>query len=331
MILDLDRFLARERPLWDELESLLTRLEQTGARLSIEEVRRLHYLYERAAAALGQVSTFAAEPQVRGYLEALVARAYGEIHESRVRSRRRRPFHWLLVTFPETFRRHLPEFWTTVAITVAGVIFGTLALLFDPDSRRVTMAFGHDQITPTERVRREEAPRDKAADGGHTSFSAQLMTHNTKVSIFTLGMGMTWGIGTVIALFYNGVILGAIATDYIRDGQGTFLAAWLLPHGSVEIPAILVAGQAGLILAGTLIGRGSSRPLRARLRAIGPDLATLIGGVAVLLVWAGIIEAFLSQHHEPVIPYAAKIAFGCVELILLCAWLGRSRPQKPPP
>lgn len=43
----------------------------------------------------------------------------------------------------------------------------------------------------------------------------------------------------------------------------------------------------------------------------------LIGGVAVMLVWAGIIEAFFSQVHEPVMPYAAKIAFGAAELLLL--------------
>ena len=39
----------------------------------------------------------------------------------------------------------------------------------------------------------------------------------------------------------------------------------------------------------------------------------MIFGVGLLLVWAGFVEAFLSQYHEPVIPYMAKIAFGLVE------------------
>ena len=43
-----------------------------------------------------------------------------------------------------------------------------------------------------------------------------------------------------------------------------------------------------------------------------------------MLLWAGIVEAFLSQYHEPVIPYAAKIAFGCVELVLLVLYLTRA-------
>ncbi len=55
---------------------------------------------------------------------------------------------------------------------------------------------------------------------------------------------------------------------------------------------------------------------------------TLIFGVAILLVWAGFIEAFLSQYHEPVIPYSVKIAFGCVELALLVFFLGWSGRKK---
>ena len=150
------------------------------------------------------------------------------------------------------------------------------------------------------------------------------MTHNIRVSLLTLGMGMTAGAGTVLLLFYNGVILGAVAVDYMIAGQTKFLLGWLLPHGVIEIPAILIAGQAGLVLAKALIGWGERSTMPARLRAIGPDLVTLIGGVAVMLVWAGFIEAFLSQYHQPVIPYSAKIAFGTVELVLLVLFLAKA-------
>jgi uncharacterized membrane protein SpoIIM required for sporulation len=193
------------------------------------------------------------------------------------------------------------------------------------------MPFGHDQMSPSERVAQEEEEGGDRLEGAKAGFSAMLMTHNTKVSIFAMALGLTYAVGTIVLLFYNGVILGAISVDYIADGQATFLAGWLLPHGSVEIPAILIAGQAGLMLGRTLIGRGDRQPLRARLRMLAPDLVTLIGGVAVLLVWAGIIEAFFSQYHEPVLPYALKIAFGLVQLALLAWFLGVSgrEPAKP--
>jgi uncharacterized membrane protein SpoIIM required for sporulation len=157
-----------------------------------------------------------------------------------------------------------------------------------------------------------------------TSFSAQLMVNNIGVSIKALALGMTWGVGSLVILFYNGVILGLICVDYIQAGQTVFLLGWLLPHGVIEIPAVLIGGQAGLVLAGALIGWGRRETLRARLRAITPDLTTLIFGVAFMLVWAGLVEAFFSQYHQPILPYSAKITFGGVEFGLLVCFLARA-------
>jgi uncharacterized membrane protein SpoIIM required for sporulation len=109
-----------------------------------------------------------------------------------------------------------------------------------------------------------------------------------------------------------------------------FLLGWLMPHGVIEIPAILIAGQAGLVLANALVGWGRRERLAQRFRASAPDLVTLICGVAVMLVWAGFIEAFLSQYHEPVIPYIAKIAFGTIELAMLVLFLARSGKKAEP-
>jgi uncharacterized membrane protein SpoIIM required for sporulation len=112
--------------------------------------------------------------------------------------------------------------------------------------------------------------------------------------------------------------------DYVYAGQARFLLGWLLPHGAIEIPAILLGGQAGFLLASALIGWGSRKSRRQRLREIAPDLTTIIFGAGVLLIWAGIVESFLSQYHQPVIPYALKIAFGAAELVALTLFLARS-------
>jgi uncharacterized membrane protein SpoIIM required for sporulation len=150
-----------------------------------------------------------------------------------------------------------------------------------------------------------------------------LMTHNTQVTLSAMALGMTWGIGTLILMFYNGVILGAVAIDYILAGQTPFLLGWLLPHGVIEIPAMLVGGQAGFVLAGALLGRGQRQSLSARLRAATPDVVTLCFGAGLMLVWAGLVESFLSQYHEPVIPYVVKILFGVIELAVLIWYLAR--------
>jgi uncharacterized membrane protein SpoIIM required for sporulation len=325
MIIDLQRFVSSERSGWAELERTLDKLEaEPNLRMSMEELQRFHLLYERTAADLAKIITFSSEPETRRYLEHLVARGYGELHETRERHRRIFPFRWFFQTLPQTFRRHIRAFWMSLAITLVGCAFGGFAIAFDPGSKSALMPFSHLQQDPSRRVAEEERATEDRLSGQKTSFSAFLMTHNIKVSIFTLALGMTWGIGTIILLFYNGIMVGAIAVDYVRAGQLKFLLGWLLPHGVVEIPAILIAGQAGLIMALALVGWGKRIPLKARLRQISGDLVTLMFGVGVLLIWAGFVEAFLSQYHEPVIPYAAKIVFGLVEFTLLVVFLSKS-------
>jgi uncharacterized membrane protein SpoIIM required for sporulation len=264
-----------------------------------------------------------AEPELRGYLEWLASRAYAEINESRDR-RRFSLWRWVSITLPQTFRRRFRAFALSTLLTLAGTLFGVVALAIDPDAKNVLMPFDHLQMTPKERVAMEREDKGRRIDGRKATFSAQLMQNNTRVSILAMGLGMTYGVGTVVLLFYNGVILGAVAYDYVTGGETIFLLGWLLPHGVIEIPAILVAGQAGLLLAHALIGWGSRKTRRERLREISPDVVTLICGAALFLVWAGIIEAFFSQYHEPVVPYGVKIAFGLVELTALTFYLSRS-------
>jgi uncharacterized membrane protein SpoIIM required for sporulation len=40
-----------------------------------------------------------------------------------------------------------------------------------------------------------------------------LMQNNISVSIRTMALGLTWGLGTALMLFYNGVILGGVCWD----------------------------------------------------------------------------------------------------------------------
>jgi uncharacterized membrane protein SpoIIM required for sporulation len=333
MIIDLPRFIAAQRPVWTELEKLVERLERESSQpLSLDEAKHFHLLYQKVSADLGRVATFAAEPELRGYLEALTARAYAEIHETRERSKRFRPVRWFTHEFPRVFRRQFGAFAVSVVITVVGMIFGGFAVALDEEAKEAVLPgqFANHLGDPARRVAEEEKPRKKGEERGamRSTFAGMLMANNISVSIRAVAFGMTWGIGTIILLFYNGVILGLVAVDYILAGQLVFLLGWLLPHGVIEIPAVLIAGQGGLVLGRALIGRGDRAPLRDRLRAVGGDVMTLIGGVAVMLVWAGIVESFLSQHHQPVVPYWLKILFGTLELAALIWFLAGRRGEE---
>ena len=321
MIIDLTRFVETETPYWDELDAALGKLASDPLRrMPLDEIQRLHYLYERCSADLVRIDAFSAEPQLREYLESLVARAYSEIHETRAKQK----IQWknTALAFPRAFRRHMRAFQLSVFITLLGCAFGWFALPQDPNVKAVLLPFAGLLDSPAQRVAKEESASKDRLKGIKGTFAADLMTNNIRVTLLAMATGITYGAGTLILLFYNGVILGLVAADYIAGGQGVFLAGWLLPHGSIEIPAILLGGQAGFMLAGALIGWGDDTPRAQRFRAISPDLFAIAGGAAAMLVWAGMMEAFVSQYHQPVLPYALKISLGVCELLVLTGFLG---------
>ncbi len=325
MILDLDIFIGQERPFWDELGALLKRQQdQPDRRMSIDEVRRFQYLYQRTSSDLVKIKTFAGDVEIKTYLESLVARAYSQLHEESDRRTRISLVRWLLGTFPQTFRRHGRAFALSIGTFFVGALFGAGMLATDYEIKRdlIPGQFGHLSGKPSERVEKEESQEFDFFQG-RQSFSTSLMSNNIRVTYKVMVLGFTYGVFTVIMLFYNGALIGTIAFDYIADGQLVFLLAWLLPHGSIELPAIFVGGQAGIVLGRAMFGWGTNLRLRQRLRLIRADLITLIIGASLMMVWAGIVESFLSQYHGPDL-YPGKIAFGVVELLALILFLSLS-------
>ena len=229
MMIDVAKFVAGERDIWRELEGLLGRIEDDPyRRMTLAEVRRFHFLYEKTSADLAKLSTFSFSPEICRYLESLVARAYGEIHEAREAAPRGSFRKWCFATFPIVFRRHLRAFCLSLLVLLAGASLGATALRFDPEAREILLPFDFPQETPAQRVAREEGARKDRLGGEHSSFSAYLMTHNIRVSLLTLAFGMTAGIGTALLLFYNGIMVGAIGADYVLGGQ-TKISSWLAP------------------------------------------------------------------------------------------------------
>lgn len=322
MILDLDKFIAKERAYWDELAVMVERNEQAPQqRPSLGEARRFYYLYQRVSSDLVKLKTFAGEAETVRSLERLVARAYSRLHEDGGERVPFRPWEWLTRTFPQTFRRHWIAFAISCGTFWIGALFGMGALHLDYRSKSdfIPPQFSHLAGKPSDRVAKEEKQEFDSFEARH-AFSASLMTHNTKVTILTMVTGFLWGIVSLMLLFHNGTLIGVIMWDYIRDGQGVFLTAWLLPHGSFELPAIFIGGQAGLVIARTMFGWGTNLRLRQRFERIRGDLLTLVGGAALLLIWAGIVESFLSQYHRPVF-YPWKIGFGAIQLTALILYL----------
>jgi uncharacterized membrane protein SpoIIM required for sporulation len=111
-------------------------------------------------------------------------------------------------------------------------------------------------------------------------------------------------------LFFNGLLIGVIGTACWQAGMSNQLWSFVAPHGVLELPAIFIAGGAGLLLARGLLFPGSL-PRRDSLVEAGGRAVRLVLGVIPMLVVAGFIEGYLSPSNFPVsLKFALGVALG---------------------
>ncbi len=321
--MELEEFIIGRKPRWDRLSRLLDVAESSPEwELGHERIQEIVRLYRSAGSDLNQARSFTANPQLLDRLNQLTGRGYRFIYRG---ARRKTSLHalrrFLLVDVPGTFRAERAHVAAAGAAFLVGVAFGFGAVLLDPCNARDLTPPQFFTQSPGERVKKIEAGEEridtieKAA-----AFGAFLFTHNIQVSFLAFSLGALTILGGVCILFFNGAILGAVAASYYLDGVTTFFAAWVGPHGALELPAIVFAGAAGL-KAGTAILLPGNLSRAASIRAAFPAVWRMMLAVAMILVAAGLIEGSFSQFSVKAVPYAVKIAVAGVLFAMLMAYL----------
>lgn len=324
--MDFNQFLRERRPRWKRLGSILDRIDGVSiAGLSPREVDEFFALYRLVSSDLNLVQTRTGNPALLEYLEGLVGRAYANLAAPSKKEPLKAYWDIIRNKFPETIRIEKALFGIAAAAMIIGIIFGFAMTYAAPDTASVFLPAEHLDQSPKERV----AELEQKERGGetrinsaeeHAVFSTFLFTHNIRVMTLGFALGLTFGIGTIIILFYNGAVLGSIAALYLQDGVITFFIGWVGPHGSIELPCILFGATAGLMMARAQFNRDQGS-FRSQLRAMRPALMRILVGAATLLVIAGLIEGGFSQVNEPTIPYILKICVAAALFTTLMAYL----------
>jgi uncharacterized membrane protein SpoIIM required for sporulation len=145
--------------------------------------------------------------------------------------------------------------------------------------------------------------------------------NNISIGLRTFGSGLVAGIGPVIVLAMNGVTIGAVAGHLQAVGHGDPFWRFVAGHSAFELPAIVIAGGAGLRLGLDLIAPGRRRRVDALVDG-GRQGAQLCLGVTAMLVLAAFIEAFWSSIGWMPAPVKFGVAAALWLLVLLWLWRG---------
>lgn len=307
-----ERFIRERRNAWQRLEILLNLLGGSSLRrLHREEVRELGRIYRRTASDLAIARAESRDPRLVNYLNSLVIRAHGRIYRADAQGGRRvREF--FTKTFPQTFRRTWR--YTALSFLVFWVfaVIGFVGTKRDPDFSQLMGVPVQMRIVVSNGVRWWEDLNDANQAG-----SSRIMTNNIQVTFFAFAFGALLGVGTLFYLAFNGAVNAALLALVFRAGYGNELLSFMVGHGVVELSCIFFAGGAGLMIGSAILLPGDlSRADALRTRAL--DAIRLVAGCVPLLVFAGLIEGFISP--APIHP-AIKIAIGVSTGIALYAYL----------
>ena len=318
--MNIQRWVGRREHHWQQLDELLRRVERRGLKsLQAAEIRLLASLYRSVSADLARARTQQAGTTLVRDLQTLTTRAYNQIYQGSRRQEWRAVLDFYLWGFPAAVQRA----WVYIALATALFLLGGVVSWWfswqDPEF--LALVVPDDLIV---QVRDRQELWMGSILGNEPLASSNIMVNNLVVSFRAIAGGISFGLFTIFILVLNGVMIGAIATLVGQNGLAFPFWAFVLPHGSLELPAIFLAGGAGLLIGRALVFPGRYRRVDA-LKVYGGQAAQLTFGIVPLLVIAGIIEGFFSPN--PLFPDPLKYVVGAglfLALLLYCS-------VKPPP
>lgn len=319
-------FAARKRPRWAEFHRLAERAARHGLdSFASHELPDFAARYREVAADLARARTYGVDDPTLEQLERLAAAGHNALYRDE-RGTWGRVWQVLARECPAAIRQ------ARGYVAVASLAFllpagaGFMLLREQP-------ALAPD-LLPEVMIERADAGAERMAEGRRYAdvavadrplMASGIITNNVRVAIACFAGGIFLGIGSLVLLGFNGLMIGAAAGHFANRGLLSYLLEFILGHGLLELFAIWVAGAAGFLLGRSVLAPGDLSRGDALVLS-GRTAVRMVGGAAVLLVVAGLIEGFVSAGGGDV-TFRAAASLG--SLAFLAAYLLNGGDRQP--
>ncbi len=330
--MNIQRWIARREPNWKRLDALLKQVEKKGLKsLGASEIGELASLYRSVSADLARARTNQVGNTLVQDLQRLTSRSYSQIYQGSRRQEWQGVLEFYRWGFPATVQQTFG--YTAVATTI--FLLGALIAWWFSWQDPTFMSL----VVPEELI---ETVRDRhelwmgSIVGIEPLASTGIMINNLSVSFFAIMGGVAMyvkqahiitppGVFTVYLLAFNGLLIGGVGTLVGQNNLAYPFWAFVFPHGSLELPAIFLAGGAGLLISRAILFPGKYRRIDA-LKFYGYQAAQLVFGIVPMLVIAGTIEGFFSP--SPVVPNPLKYVVGMGLFTLFVIYCSRKKSSE---
>lgn len=281
--MDRDRFVAERHTRWLELDVLVRR--RRDLRRDPDAIRRLAELTRSTAADLAIARRrFPADPLVDALVARLVAARRRLLSLDRPRPR---IVHFVTTGYWRRVRERPGILLVSFLFLMVPWMLASVWATKEPAKARGLVPSGASSV-----VQRDSADFGLSA-GQKAEVSSAIFTNNISVAFMAFALGIAGGIGAMMLLGYQGVVLGATFGLTIHVGNAAALFGFVFPHGVLELSCIIVAGAAGMRMGWAVVAPGH-RTRGEALRAEAGPAVEMVVGTALVLVFCGLVEGVVS-------------------------------------
>ncbi|MEL7222778.1 MAG: stage II sporulation protein M, partial [Bacteroidota bacterium] len=302
------QFIKQNKDKWAEFEDSLDGKP--------ENADRLRDLFVQITDDLSYSRTFYPNRSVRVYLNGLAQGVFTQLYRSKPSSLASLGTFWTLELPLEVYRARRSFY---LALFLFFLSFGIGMLSCAMDSEFAEVILGDSYIEMTRANIESGDPMAVYKERGRFNMFLGITFNNVYVAFLAFSMGVFLGVGSIVILISNAVMVGCFQYFFIQQGLfwDSFLTIWI--HGTIEISAIVIATAAGITM-----GHGPAFPgTYTRLQAFQQSArrgAKIMLGTVPLFIIAGFLEGYLTRQTELSPYFRGAFILICLLFVLFYFW-----------
>ncbi|MRJ10220.1 stage II sporulation protein M [Ornithobacterium rhinotracheale] len=262
---------------------------------------------------LSYAQTYYPKSKTISYLNKLSTKIYQKIYKTK-RIEENQIKYFFLTEVPLLAYQYRRFLWAAVFFFVIFTTIGWFSAANDEEFVRLILGDGY--VDMTIHNIEEGNPIAVYESGSNWGSAIGIIFNNLKVGATMFLYGIFLGIGSVLALFYNCIMLGSFQYFFLEYGELARSMRGIWIHGAFEISAMVIECMAGLILGASILFPRTYSRLNSFKLGFRDAFKIFMSTVPFTIV-AGIFEGFVTRHalDMPLI-LNLIIIFGCFSFIL---------------
>ena len=240
---------------------------------------------------LSYAKTFYPRSKVTRWINSIAANIYQSIYKNK-KEKYSRVFTFWKFELPLLFRKYHRLLLFTFLLFSLFVAIGVFSSLKDESFIRGVLGDGYVDMTE-ENIAKGDPFGVYKSDNPFTMF-VQIAMNNTFVSLLMVMGGVLLGLGTIYAMWQNGLMLGCFQSMFFAKGLGlqSILVIWV--HGTIEMLSLIIAATAGLVIAQGILFPGTFSRIQSFKLGVKDALKIMIILVP-LFILASFFESYVTH------------------------------------